>query len=110
MKLSGLFVTRRAICPKRFVPKRAFRPLRSEHGVRIGSTESEVEGKLGTPKRRDDVRAIEERAPYLKDNPRYSSVAGSYRIVYDDSPSSLLFNFYGLDAGEVVSIWLAERE
>lgn len=110
LQLSGLFVTNTPMCPTKFTSKRAFPDFASEYGIKVGSTESEIVSKMGSPKRKDDVKAIESKSPYLKDSPRYSSKAGSYRLAYDDNPSSLLFNFYGLESGRVVSMWFAERE
>ncbi|MBP7394375.1 MAG: hypothetical protein KA945_11130 [Zoogloea sp.] len=110
LQLTGIFVTNTPMCPTRFASKRAFPDFGSDYGIKIGSTESEIVSKMGAPKRKDDVKAIESKSPYLNDSPRYSSKAGSYRLAYDDNPSSLLFNFYGLENGRLVSMWFAERE
>lgn len=110
LPLTGLFVTNAPMCSTRFVSKSAFPDFVSEYGVKIGSTESEVVNKMGAPERKDDVRAVERKSPYLKNSARYSSKTGSYRFAYDDAPSSLLFNFYGLKNGRLVSMWFAERE
>ena len=109
-KLTGLFVTSIPMCPTHFMPKKNFPDFVSEYGIKIGATESNIVGRMGTPKRRDDVNAIESKAPYLRNSDRYSSKSGSYRLVYDESPSNLLFNFYGLESGKLVSMWFAERE
>lgn len=109
-QFTGLFVTSIPMCPKHFTPKRAFPDFVSEYSIRIGSTESEIISKMGSPRRKDNVKVAESKSLYLKDMPRHSSKAGSYRLVYDDENSSLLFNFYGLENGRLVSMWFAERE
>jgi hypothetical protein len=110
LKFTGLFVTSIPICPTHFTSKNPFPDLVSEFGVKIGLADSEIISKMGAPKRKDDVKAAEGKSPYLKDMPRHSSKTGSYRLVYDDNDSSLLFNFYGLENGKLVSMWFAERE
>lgn len=110
LKFTGLFVTSVSMCPTHYAAKKPFPDFVSELGVKIGLAESDIFRKMGPPKRTDDVKEIEQKSPYLKDSFRYSSKVGSNRLVYDDNPSSLLFNFYGLEKGWLVSMWFAERE
>lgn len=109
-QLTGLFATNVPMCATSFVPKKPFPPLLSTRGLSLGLSEGDVITKLGNPNRRDEVSQIELEARYLKDSRRYSSKMGAVRLVYDNNPDSLLFNFYGLKNGVLISIWFAERE
>lgn len=109
-RFTGLFVTTVPMCPIRFSPRKSFPDFTSEYGVKIGSIESDLIKKMGQPKRKDDVRAIESKSAYLIDSSRYASKFGSTRFVYDENPSSLLFNFYGFENGKLVSMWFADSE
>lgn len=108
--LTGIFITSVKMCSKSFVSSKPLPNFASEYGVKIGMTEAAILKKMGAPKRKDNVKAIEKKSSYLAGDLRYASKFGRNRIVYDDNPSSLLFNFYGLEKGKLVSMWFAERE
>lgn len=109
-QFTGLFVTTVPMCPISFAPRKPFPKFISEYGIKIGSIENDIVKKMGPPKRKDDVRAIQSKSALLVNSSRYASKFGSTRYVYDENPSSLLFNFYGFENEKLVSMWFADRE